>query len=264
MRSVATFAGGSSKVLSKGFRGCVCSEGGCKGDSVSAAHLLKQLDPTVMQQASLETLAECSELVCLFCRKIIACFKGQVASLTTRKQTKAAAAPSKATQQQQPELPRTTMDGSSSTKPPVAEFPVKFLSVSCSTGADMALTPAHNTHNSNNSAARVYKQGSSASQYSSSGGGIPVGPAVSSGPGDYHSSSNITPWAESDEVSPRDQQAHTVPPTAASLAVAAAASNQQGPLYHDSSSFRQWAAASAAAQSLGEHAHMCVYVYACV
>jgi len=159
------------------------------------------------------------------CRKIIACFKGQINSMKAKKQGKAAPSSAKA-----PELLK-ALDHTT----PSAELPVKFLSLSSSGAADL---PAPTT-------TRMYKQGSFASHHTGSSTGIPVGPMT----GPAHS---IMPWAESDESSNRgDQGEHfPVPPTAASLAAAAAVAQQQGALYRDSNSFRQWAASAVHTQGL--------------
>lgn len=153
-------------------------------------------------------------------RKILNCFRGQINALKAKKQVKAATA----TKPQEPELPK-TLDQVG----PKAEPPVKFLSLTGSTSAAQESLPQHG--------ATMYKQGSGSSS------GIPVGPVL----GQSHS---VTPWAEGVESAPtRDQDlAFPMPPTAASLAGLAQQQQkqQQGALYRDSNSFRQWAAGAGA------------------
>lgn len=150
-------------------------------------------------------------------RRILGCFKGRINSLKAKKQAQAAP---KAPQPQEPQLPKTAA--------PVAEPPVKFLSLTGSSSAAADL-PGPVT--------RMYKQGSGGSGQSSSG--IPVGPAT----GPAH---GLTPWGESDQSLGRDQGMQLpVAPTAASLAAVA---QQQGALYRDSNSFRLWAASAVQTQ----------------
>lgn len=134
------------------------------------------------------------------------------------KAKKAAKDAAKSAKTQEPELPK-ALDPSD----PKAEPPVKFLSLSSSGLAHDI--PAHLAHGN-----RMYKQGSGGSNQSSSG--IPVGPVT----GPAHS---VTPWATCDDDSMGRDQTGPVAPTAASLAGV-----QQGGLYRDSNSFRQWAASA--------------------
>jgi hypothetical protein len=109
---------------------------------------------------------------------------------------------------QQPELPKVQ-----DVPPPKADPPVKFLSLSSHDGVSHEFpTAAGNPH-------RVVRKGSGSSSGQGSAG-IPVGPVT--GP--------------EDDSSGRDQG---MAPTAASLAGV-----QQGGLYRDSNSFRQWASAA--------------------
>jgi hypothetical protein len=148
--------------------------------------------------------------------------------MKAKKQAKAAAG---APKPQEPALPK-TLDPIG----PKAEPPVKFLSLSGSISGTQETHPHHTS---------MYKQGSGSSS------GIPVGPAT----GPAHS---VSPWAEGDESAhhgDQDGKFLPVPPTAASLAGLAHQQKQQlqqqGGLYRDSNSFRQWAA-SAVAQGMQE------------
>lgn len=149
------------------------------------------------------------------CRKIFNCFRGQTNTIKAKKAAKNAAETAKTPE---PELPK-ALDPSD----PKAEPPVKFLSLSSSGLAhDIPANLAHNN--------RMYKQGSGGSNQSSSG--IPVGPVT----GPAHS---VTPWATCEDDSLGRDQTGPVAPTGASLAGV-----QQGGLYRDSNSFRQWAASA--------------------